>query len=73
MIPCQWTEWATIDAIQEVCPSICEFLFNSCMKPTFLVSVEEQILSVKEGYAQFTVNYASDNADFARQSINISR
>lgn len=47
------------------------FLNVTFIKPIFIASVEEQILSAKEGYAQFTGNYAPDNVDLARQPINI--
>lgn len=33
--------------------------------------VEESILATKEGYAQFSGNYAPDNVDLARQPVSI--
>jgi len=33
--------------------------------------VEESILAAKEGYAQFSGNYAPDNVDLARQPVSI--
>jgi hypothetical protein len=37
----------------------------------FTLTVEESILAAKEGYAQFSGNYAPDNVDLARQPVSI--
>jgi len=47
------------------------WIFILCVVLFLSYLVEEHLLSAKDGYAQFSGNYAPDNVDLARQPINI--